>query len=298
MAFKLYGNSDLWFQDKRLTEPVRFAHASDFHMPPMSENVPARYEHAIQWWAKAMGDPKAALAPVLDEIARFDVDFIFFGGDILDCFDAVTARHVREQCEQRGLKGYFQFGNHDIESWVMRFETHEFDADVRRENAEAYYAIWDMPGSDYAFTVEGVTFISLDCPYHKIADGQWGGVLAAEQVDWLEQQIQGEGPAVVFHHVPLNLPTFEHRMRAIWNGQVDTLKDDAVTRRFFQLVADSPQVLGTFAGHTHMRSEDPIGRNWQFVTGAGHDRQWRLVCISPEAAPKSMRVPGIPAVAD
>ncbi|MAE63541.1 MAG: hypothetical protein CMJ18_04655 [Phycisphaeraceae bacterium] len=294
----MYGNGDLWFQVERLTEPVRFAYASDFHLPPMSENVPARYQPAIQWWAREMGDPNTALGPVLDEITRFDVDFVFFGGDILDCFDLVTARHVREQCKQRGLRNWFQFGNHDIESWVMRFETHQFDADVRREKAEALFAIWDMTGSDYAFTIKGVGFISLDCPYHKITDGQWAGVLGADQVDWLERQIQGEDPVVVFHHVPLSLPTFEHRMRAIWNGKLATLKDDAATQRFRDLVADAPQVLGTFAGHTHMRSEDPIGCNWQFVTGAGHERQWRLVCISPEAAPKSMRVPGEPAVTD
>ena len=298
MSFKLYGNSDLWFQDKRVTESVRFAYLCDFHLAPLSEDVPSRYRHAIQWWGEALSDPQAALAPVLDEVNRYDVDFVFFGGDILDCFDPVTAQHVIDQCEQRGLKGYFQFGNHDIESLVMRFETHAFNADARRENAEAYYKIWNMAGPDYDFTCKGVKFIALDCPYHKITDGQWAGVFAAEQIDWLQREMQGDDPVVIFHHVPLNLPTFEHRMRAIWNGKLATLKDDVITRRFRDLVADSPQVLGTFAGHTHMRSEDPIGRNWQFVTGAGHDKQWRLVCVSRDPAPKSMRVPGEPTLVD
>ena len=71
------------------------------------------------------------------------------------------------------------------------------------------------------------------------------------------------------------------------------VNEDAMTQGFLDLVADAPQVLGTFAGHTHMRSEDPIGRNWQFVTGAGNDRQWRVVGIlaRPRRIPVQERRP-------
>ena len=296
MHFRLYPNGDVYFQDARAHEPLRFAYVSDFHLPPVSlAQIDPRYHHAIRWWDTAFGDPHTALAHVLDAIQECRVDFVFFGGDILDCFDPATAGHVMDLCDQRRLTPYFQMGNHDFESLHVRYVTHEFDPDERRTNTDELRATWNMPGLDYAFTCRGVRCIALDGLYTPVG-GFWGGVLGDAQMDWLMRKLDHDGPIVLFHHVPLDLPTVEHRLRAIWHGQLATLVDDANTARLRDAVADHPNLRGTFAGHTHMRCEDPIGCTWQFITGAGCSGEWRLIEVGEGRPPKSLRVGGEPTV--
>ena len=296
MGFRIYANGDVWFRDERVSAPVRFAHVVDLHLPPLSTTtVPAKYHPAIQWWNINFCHPHGNLPRMLDEIRRQEVDFVFFGGDVLDCFDQDTANHVVGLCEQRNLICHFQLGNHDAESLHVRYVTHEFDPQTRRDNAARLCRIWRMPDLNYSFMHEQVRFVAMDCPYYKV-NGTSVGVLDDEQLDWLDGVLAEGGPTVILHHVPLNAPTVEHRLRAVWKGQLATLARDANTDRFRASVADHPDVLGTFVGHAHIRSEDPLGRVWQFMTPEGSAGQWRCVGISADEPPKSMRVPGEPVV--
>ena len=106
---------------------------ADIHLPPVdSTGWPARYRHAIEWWNTDSRDPHSALSRLLEEIRSRCVDFILFGGDILDYYDADTARHVVEMCRRRGLKAYFQIGNHDWEDANTRYVTRHMMVAVRR----------------------------------------------------------------------------------------------------------------------------------------------------------------------
>lgn len=296
MEFRLYGNGDIWFRDKRMAKPVRFAHIVDLHLPPLpTAPVPEAYRSAIQWWNIDSSYPHEKLPRMLDDIKEQEVDFVFFGGDVLDCFDQDTAAHVVQMCEQRNLACRFQLGNHDAESLHARYVTHEFDAQIRRDNAASLCEIWRMPDINYTFMCEQVRFVAMDCLYYDV-DGAPVGVFDDKQLDWLVGTLAQGGPIVIFHHVPLTAPTLEHRLRAIWNGQLATMARDTNTDRFLASVANHPDVLGTFVGHAHIRSEDPLGQVWQFMTAEGCAGHWRYVCISADGPPKSMRVPGEPVV--
>lgn len=294
--FRLYDGGSVQFFDARVAQPIAFAHVADLHLSPDPPALwPPQYRNAIQWWDIEMKHPNRTLPKMLDEIRSAAVDFVFFGGDVLDYFHSESAERVVRLCRQRNLTAYFQLGNHDWESDRIRFVTHEYDADLRAVTAERLRGIWRMPGLYYSFEQNGVRFISLDVFYGKVAEG-YAGWLDDRQADWFIDQLCYQGPIIVFHHVPFNCPTVEFRFRAVWSGILGSMAEDNNGRRVRQAIEGCPNILGTFAAHSHLRSEDAMGQTCQFSVEAGLHGQWRYVRVANSQPPKSLRAKGTPDV--
>lgn len=294
--FRLYADGGVHFVDLRVNNPVSFAHVTDLHLPPYSPQTrPKQYRRAIEWWDVDCEHPNDVLPGLLDEIQSAGVDFVFFGGDVLDYYDADTANRVVQLCRERSLDYRFQLGNHDFETPHIRYVTHENDRKARSECGARLCKHWNMPGLYYSFDRGRVRFIVLDTPYEKI-EGGWGGVYDEAQVDWLIEQLHHDGPIVIFHHIPFKLSSLEFRLRLVWNGVAGWVVDDGNSRRLLSAIGGCGNVLGTFTGHSHIRSEDPIAQTCQFMTAAGYMRQWRLVTIDKGPPPKSLRIAGEPEV--
>lgn len=295
-TFKLYCDGSVQFTDARVALPVTFAHVTDLHLPGVPRrDWPARYRHAIDWWNVEMGCPDRIVGDLLDQAGEAGVDFVFFGGDALDYYDAGAAEHLVELCRQRGLRAHFQLGNHDCENEHLRFVTHEFDDKNFALNAAKLREHWQMPGLNYTFDAGGVRFVSLSVEY-KHVDGNLGGVVTTTQADWLVEQLRFDGPIVIFHHIPFALPTLAPRLTQYWAGKLACINEDDHGRRIGEAIAANPNVLGTFTGHAHMRSEDPFGNTWQFMTDAAHLGRWRYVKIGGGRPPKSLSIAGKPTV--
>ncbi len=295
--FHVYHDGSVQLVDARVSEPISFAHIGDLHLPPHSlDNAPPQYHSAIQWWDTAFRYPHQALPKLLDDICAHDVDFLFLGGDIFDYYDPETVQLVIDMCKDRNLPAYFQIGNHDWEDEYIRYVTHECDYEVRAVRGKQLMQQWGMPGLYYSFERNGVRFVSLDTPYIQL-DNDYAGVFDAAQVDWFVDQLSYDGPIVVLHHVPFNRPTLEHRLRAVWEGFVACVREDDNGRRVLAAIEACPNVLSTFTAHQHFRSEDALGRVFQFMVAPGFEGQWRYVKIDSTTPPKSLRIPGRP-VAD
>jgi hypothetical protein len=151
-----------------------------------------------------------------------------------------------------------------------------------------------MPALYYSFERQGVRFLVLDTPYVKL-NGDYAGIVDKAQTDWFIDQLDYDGPMIVFHHVPFNLPTVEHRLLAVWNGTMGCIANDRNGRRILDAMKHCPNVLGTFTAHAHIRSEDPLGGPWQFMAPPASEGQWRYVKIASTTPSKSIRVAGEPA---
>lgn len=218
--FRLYMSGQVHFHDIRVTTPIRFAHITDLHLPPVDRSSrPAQYAHAVDWWDREFGHPHEKLAPMLDDAKDHGVDFVLMGGDNIDVYDARTADHIVELCQQRNLTCYFSFGNHDFESYEIRYVTHDHVPKVRDENGRRLMAHWSMTDRYYSFEVGPVRFIVLDSVY-RIVEGGLAGFYDAAQVNWLEDQLRHDGPIIVFYHIPFRTAANEDRLQLIWNGYV------------------------------------------------------------------------------
>jgi len=294
--FRMYDAGQIHFCDARVTTPVRFAHITDLHLSPVNRNHwPARYAHAIDWWDRDLEHPHQTLPHLLDTAKGHGVDFVFMGGDNIDVYDGETADYLVELCNQRDLTCYFSFGNHDFESYEIRYVTHDIVPAVRSENGQRLMDHWSMPDRYYSFEVGPIRFIVLDSIF-RFVPGGLAGFYDAVQADWLDDQLQHEGPIVIFYHIPFRTACNQHRLRLIWNGMYAWAAEDEVGTRIMAAIDSCPNVLGAFAGHTHVRSEDLLARKWQFVTASGSQGAWRYVQISDAAPPKSLRADGRPAV--
>ena len=289
--FTMYDGGALQFVDPRTPSPVSFAHVADLHLPPDPPDLwPKRYRRAIEWWDIEQKRPNAMLPGMLDEIQAQGVDFVFFGGDILDYYHPETADRVVRLCQERGLEAHFQIGNHDWETEHIRYVTNDLEPQVRAERSAKVAQHWNMPGLYYSFDKAGVRFIALDTPYER-SQGVWAGLFDDAQADRLGGQLDCDQPIVVFHHVPFNTPSLEPHVRAFWQGSLACVAENDKGLRVKHAIENCPNILGTFVGHAHLRSEDPIGGTWQFMAEAGIHRWWRYVKISNTDPPKSLRVP-------
>jgi len=293
---RAYTTGQVHFTDARVATPISFAHICDLHLPPYrKENWPAKYANAIRWWDDEFEHPNDVLPGLLDQAQDAGVDFVFMGGDNLDIYDPETADRIIQLCHDRGLACYCSFGNHDFETFDIRYITHDNVPAVRQENGDKLLKHWSMPHRYYAFELGPVRFVVLDAPY-IIVEGGLGGFYDDEQVDWLADQLRHDGPIVIFYHIPFKVPANEDRLLLTWNGIKGWVAENEACRRIMAAIADCPNVLGTFAGHTHIRSEELIGDKWQFVTAGGGQGAWRHVNICNAPPPKSLRAKGRPAV--
>ena len=297
-TLRSYPTGEVHFTDARVTTPVSFAHITDLHLPPCRrESWPARFAHAIGWWDDEFEHPNEVLPGLLDTVKAAGVDFVLMGGDNLDVYDSETADRIVQLCHERDLACHYSFGNHDFESYDIRYITHENVPAVRQANGDRLRAHWSMPHRYHAFELGGVRFVVLDTPYERV-EGGLGGSFDGEQVDWLEDQLRHDGPIVLFHHIPFKVPANEDRLLLAWNGVKGWVAENEQSERVMAAIAGCPNVLGTFAGHSHIRSEELIGDKWQFVTAGGCQGAWRHVRICAAPPPKSLRAEGLPTVGD
>lgn len=294
-TFRVYPYGGVHFVDPRVTSPLSFAHVTDLHLTPEpGDDSEKPYAFAIDWWDRTMNRPHQVLPKLLAEIRAAKVDFVFFGGDNIDCYQPKMAERLVELTAQFGLRAFFQSGNHDWENFYLRYITHEYNAELRSSTLGKLCKHWGMPAPYYSFEMKGVRFIALDPPYMNLS-GRWMGKIDDQQTEWFLNQILYDGPIVVLHHIPFFSPTLEPRMRAIWN-QLLCVADDQNGGRILQAIENCPNILGTFTGHTHFRSEDALGGTCQFMTAPASDGQWREVRISNVPPPKSLRAEGTPDV--
>jgi len=295
-TFRLYPYGSVQFVDERAVTPVSFAHVTDLHLTPdPADDSKQPYRTAIEWWDMTFNRPHQVLPKLLAEIQAAGVDFVFFGGDNIDCYQPQTAEHIANLAREFGLKAFFQSGNHDWETLHIRYVTHSYDAALRAAALQKLCQHWNMPASYYSFELKGIRFIALDPPYVKASSG-WAGMFDSEQTEWFLSQLRYEGPIIIFHHIPFNRPTLEYRLRSVWSGVLGCVAEDANGKSILNAIESCPNVLGTFTGHAHIRSEDPIGQTCQFMTAPGSDGQWRIVKIGNAAPPKSLRAKGEPVV--
>jgi len=204
---------------------IRFIHITDTHIGPHKD-----YEiYGVQSYP--------CLVKLVDEINSlpFKPDFIVHTGDVVDDGADASYRLAREILSKLNAPIYYVAGNHD--------------------DAEAMQSVLlgKTPGGgklDYIETIDGVQFVFLDTRGPKSISP--AGELSVEQLDWLLDLCEVEGPPVVIlmHHscVPLDTPWLDHGGKS-WGGKTMLLRNHDDFRSTIAFARN--RIKAVHFGHVH-----------------------------------------------
>ena len=257
----------LSFAGENRKRPIRFAHLTDIHIKPGLV-------------------PEAGMAKALQHVQQLKskVDFIINGGDaIMDALEADKQKTATQWDlfktilrKENNLPVYHTIGNHDIWGWFIKQDRPEAD--------RLYGKIWvvetlAMKKRFYSFTNRNWHFIVLDSTQLNPAGG-YIGKLDAEQLDWLQQELQ-QVPAEKFICIVSHIPIlsicsglFFDKTEA--NGDL-LIKRNLMHTDFMvlkKIFAKHPNIKVCISGHIHLQDEvEYLGINY-YCNGAVSGNWW------------------------
>ncbi|HPE62060.1 MAG: metallophosphoesterase [Thiothrix sp.] len=219
-------------------QPVRLLQISDLHCFAGDDSA--------LLWSDLPVQPNRQLSRLLTHLQQLPDrhDALIISGDLAQEETAATYERLGQLLEGLGLPIYVLPGNHDVPS-LMRVHLTNADGQPHYQST-VRIGDWQL------------LFLDTSKPGHP------DGHLEPEKLALLEQQLSAaqQTPTLIFMHhhpVPINSPWMDH----MGLQQAE---------RFWQLLAQHPQVRGIGFGHIHNAFETHI------ETAAGHSVQ---VCGTP-----------------
>jgi 3',5'-cyclic AMP phosphodiesterase CpdA len=235
---------------QQTTKKLRFAFATDIHLNKQNN-----------------GNCLTGLKQALDKIKESKVDFVVFGGDLVD-ISGMSHNLSKQQTDsmynvfkltvdKTKLKYYPTIGNHD-----RYFD----DANGYTEGDEIFKTFFKQ--SYYTFEKEGVRFFILNSVQKNKEKG--GYYVGEKQMEWLKEElskIPTSTPVVVSTHVP------------VYSIYYPVVEGKYV---FVDVIANYKELLKTFEkhnlklvlqGHQHLY-EEIFSQNVQYITGGAVCASW------------------------
>ncbi|MCK6625863.1 MAG: metallophosphoesterase [Anaerolineae bacterium] len=224
--------------------PLHFAQISDIHISSLGD-----YEEILS------GRAAGFLEIVLTDLNQQpDLDFVLFTGDLFNTPEPSNVALFQQVIQMLQKPYYIIPGNHDRRNANQSegLTRHDFarlfnlQVEARPTHTEAQNGYWSI-------TVKPkVQLIGLD----SNRDADWGGIIDAAQVEWLEQELLAHADKLIVlavHHPfhPLAPVDFEPG----WSNFVCDNGPDMLA-----LLDRHPQVKLVLTGHHHQTKADVLGR--------------------------------------
>lgn len=275
-TLKLLVASDthLWMSDERENEYQEYSNrmASAYH-------VTKHYETGEDT------SPEKAFLETLSKASELKVDAMALLGDIFSYPSEAAIEWVTERLNDTGIPWYYVCGNHDWHYEGMQSPLNELRQQwIDNRLLPMFHRTDPMK---FFVDIKGVRLLFIDNSTYEIS---------AEQLTFLQQQIQSDKPIIVMMHIPLyamgrsvgfgcahpdwklsNDNSFTLERREPWpqNGH------SPITIRFREEIINASNVLAVFAGHIHHQSLDLIEGVPQFVTQYNASGAFYEVVIIP-----------------
>lgn len=235
---------------KPSSESFSFAFLTDVHMNGGNMEISAK-----------------GLTKALEHAKSQNVDFVIFGGDLVDLdrlppVDSLKADSLmntfKSIVDKSGMKAYFTIGNHD------RYYTFNHRPDT------AGFGVFEknLGKTYYSFDHKGTHFVVLNSV--ETDDSARNYVVGPEQIEWLKTDlsaISDQIPLVVVTHVPF---------QSLYYPAVEGVVKDVDMFTNFKEVWDvllSYNLKIILQGHQHLH-EELLVNGTHFVTGGAVSAAW------------------------
>ncbi len=216
---------------------LRFGIVTDCHYSDRASQGRRHYNESI-----------AKMRECVELMKDQDVDFLMFGGDMIDKGEPDTTENVLTNLQAieatyATFKGprYHVLGNHDMDSLSKA----QFLGTVERTGIEGHSGY-------YSFDLKGVHFVVLDACFtsdgtnYDSSNFHWTDAnVPQQQLNWLKRDLAATSkPVIVFIHQLLD-------------GSGHHYVNNALAVR--QILEGHPRVLGVFQGHQHAGQYNHLG---------------------------------------
>ena len=225
--------------------------AGDFNILIVSDTHFSRDESKVERLQK--------LSDMLDQEVLPNIRFIVNTGDVVSRVYGDYRPHNPDTTENRlqaavqvfqglSVPYYFVMGNHDYKIGPDR----DSDTYFPKDEIELMEKIWKKEtGFDpyYSFHYEGWNFIILNSMRGRYLHRHFDDI----QLQWFEQQLKNNLPAVLFFHHPLETDHFR-----LWAKPKDLITDE--NERYFYGILEKhkDKIKAIFVGHGHRWVQDTL----------------------------------------
>ncbi len=186
--------------------------------------------------------------PMVKDMAARDIDFIVYGGDIVQRAETEGIKEIQALLESVGVPVHYAIGNNDL----------IYDETTERKTRALFAEAVDERFF-YSFDHKGGHFVILDNSYMR--DG-----FPQNELDWLAEDLaeneEEDEPTFLFFHRPLNVPGES------FFGDDET-PDSRVQNEKFREVISRYKINRIFNGHLHMYMSYTLDETPVTVSGGG-----------------------------
>lgn len=286
-------NGNVYYYIKGLEKPFNVLFLSDTHFTVEDERGKEYYAYTHRMGGGAV-EPEnygkgngrdLAFRASLDKAKKADSELVILGGDIINFPSLASVEYIKSILDESGLNWMYVAGNHD---WHYEGESGSSFLQRAKWTASNLNDLYQGQNPMFhAHTIQGVNFVMIDNSAFEITK---------EQLDFFRMQVGKGLPIVLSMHIPVYLPGhnidygcghpdwnkkndiyYEIERRESWpeNGFMET------TYQFCDLVLNSPEVIGVYAGHTHEEAVDFVNGKLQYVAAANYNNKDILIHFVP-----------------
>jgi 2',3'-cyclic-nucleotide 2'-phosphodiesterase (5'-nucleotidase family) len=262
-----------------LAEPFTILHIADSHVSMVGDeteepyvtwsrtmreiNLPGTHKH---FKTGAIVSPMDCLEMTLELAKERKPDLLVLGGDIINYPSELLVKTVMNLLNQTGIPWIYTAGNHD---WYYPDEPGEKE-ELRKKwiekrllplyqgtNPMCHSLIW-----------KDINIVAIDNSTNTINE---------EQLNFYKKQMDKPHPIALFTHIPLRMPGMMMRRKNNTVENPPVRKEDPSSVKFRELVMQTSQLAGIFAGHTHENLVTIVKGKVQYVTSQGADGRYRFI---------------------
>ncbi len=273
-------NDNVYYYMKGLDKPFNILFVSDTHFTIEDERGRDFYKYSKRMGGKAVepenygktnGREKYLLAS-LEKAKKNQSELVILCGDIINFPSLASVEYIKNVMDESGLNWVYTAGNHD---WHYEGEP-GINLDHRKKWTESNMKpLYQGQNPMYHSQIlHNINFITMDNSLFEITD---------EQIEFFKGELKKGLPIILSVHVPLYLQG--HDINYSWGNPLLNKEADYLYKmegrepwpeeglsensfKFRDLVLNSPEVIGIFAGHIHKAAIDMVNNKLQYVQAA------------------------------
>lgn len=286
-------DGNVYYYIKGLKMPFNVLFLSDTHFTIEDERGEEYYTYTRRMGGSAV-EPEnygkgngrdMAFRASLDKAKKADSELVILGGDIINFPSLASVEYIKSILDKSGLNWVYIAGNHD---W--HYEGEQGDTFSQRDkwihsNLKALYQKHNP--MFHSQIIHNINFVMIDNSAFEITQ---------EQLAFFREQVGRGLPIILSMHIPVYLPG--HNIdygcgHPDWNRDNDIYYEierrepwpekgfTETTYQFRDIVLNSPEVIGIYAGHTHEEAIDFFNDKLQYVTAANYSNKDILIHFIP-----------------